>query len=220
MAYHISIRKHAEVLRRKGFSLNEIHGATGISKATLSVWLYNIELGNDARNRLLTKIKLGQVISAENKKRRAREAEEGFRMQAERLLKKVSISKTHARFICAMLYWCEGNKNPKSGMRFINSDPNLVKTFLRLLRTGFDLDESKFHPTLHLHTYHNPIMQLDFWSEVTHIDKKQFTRPYLKPNTGINKREGYPGCISVVYQSTVFARELQGYAKAFVKTFS
>ena len=45
-----------------------------------------------------------------------------------------------AKILCALIYWCEGAK-VKTGIAFTNSDPNLVRTFLHLLKTGFDIDE-------------------------------------------------------------------------------
>jgi hypothetical protein len=115
-----------------------------------------------------------------------------------------------------MIYWCEGGKNAKYGVAFTNSDPKLVRTFLTLLRENFNLDERKFHPGIHLHSYHSPGTQLDFWSKVTDIDKQQFIKPYLKPNTGKRIRKNYQGCISLRYASNDLARQLMAIAKAYL----
>lgn len=54
-------------LRGQGFSLNEILKEIDVSKSSVSEWVRNVPLSNSARKRLLTKIKLGQLISAENR---------------------------------------------------------------------------------------------------------------------------------------------------------
>jgi hypothetical protein len=78
------------------------------------------------------------------------------------------------------------------------------------------VNESKFHPCVHLHEYHSLEMQLDFWSKVTNIDKRQFIRPYIKGHTAKRKREGYQGCISIRYYDADLARRLTATAKAYL----
>ncbi len=111
----------------------------------------------------------------------------------------------------------QSRKARTKGVAFTNSDPNLVRTFLKLLRGLFDLDEKKFHPCIHLHSYHLPKAQLDFWSKVTDINKQQFIKPYRKANSGKRIREGYQGCIDVRYGSSDLARRLLATAKAFLQ---
>lgn len=55
----------AIALREQGYSLNEIIDRVGVAKSSVSVWVRNIPLTVKAKKRLLTKIKLGQLIAAE-----------------------------------------------------------------------------------------------------------------------------------------------------------
>jgi hypothetical protein len=127
------------------------------------------------------------------------------------------LDSTTSKAICSLLYWCEGNSSRYGKVSFTNSDPRLVKTFLHFLRNSFEIDESKFRPCVHLHQYHNPKRQLGFWSKTTGIPKKQFIKPYLKPNTGKRIRDNYPGCINIKYHSTDTARQLLMTAEAFLE---
>jgi len=86
----------------------------------------------------------------------------------------------------------------------------------RSIGVSFTLDESKFHPCIHLYSYHSPEKQLDFWSKVTDIDKQQFIKPYLKPNTGKRIHENYQGCISLRYFNNDLARQRMAVAKAYL----
>lgn len=70
MTYHIILKEKIIRERKKGASLNEIHKKTGISKGTLSLWLKDIKLSHAAEMILLKKIKRGQYISAEKKKKK------------------------------------------------------------------------------------------------------------------------------------------------------
>jgi transcriptional regulator with XRE-family HTH domain len=212
MAHSVFIRNKAKTLRRKGCSLKEISEELGVVKSTVAVWVQNVAMSKTAEIRLLAKIKRGQFVSARNRRAKTKALEKGYFQEA---LEEIRSNPNHEKIMCAMLYWCEGGKNPKD-IAFTNSDPHLVKTFLNLLRRSFSLDEKKFHPCIHLHSYHSLKKQLDFWSKITDIDIQQFMKPYRKPNGGKRLRENYQGCICIRYYSSDLARRLIAIAKAFL----
>jgi hypothetical protein len=100
-------------------------------------------------------------------------------------------------------------------MRFINSDPNLVHTFLSLLRRSFNIDENKFRVCIHLHDYHNELRQIKFWSKITDIPTGKFLKSFRKSNTGKRVRNNYNGCVSIRYHDVMVSRELLMTAQAF-----
>jgi len=200
-------------LRREGQSLKEISNKLNVSKSTVSLWVRDVVLSKDAEKLLLSKIKLGQYVGAEKKKAQTRAKEENYYNEA---VKELRRGASEDKIVCAMIFWCEGTKNVKNGVTFTNSDPKLVKKFLSLLRKTFQLDERKFRPCIHLHGYHSPQKQLDFWSKITDIDKRQFIKPYLKPNTGKRLHENYEGCISIKYHDNDLARRLTAFSKAYL----
>ena len=114
-----------------------------------------------------------------------------------------------------MLYWCEGEKHSPA-MRFTNSDPQMLNFFLKLFRSAFKIDESKLRVCLHLHEYHDQRQQKIFWSKITGIPEVQFSKIYLKPNTGLSKKEGYPGCVSLRYFDHKIALELEALSRLLV----
>lgn len=206
-------RHRAIALRSKGQSLNEISRYLKVAKSSVSLWVGDVPLTKIAKKKLLEKIKIGQFIAAENKKAKTRALEQKYMEDAK---SEIIHNPNHEKIICAIMYRCEGTKNPRNGLTFTNSDPLLVSKFLELLRKSFDVDENKFRPCIHLHSYHSPAKQLDFWSKITKINKKQFIRPYFKVNSGKRIRSNYPGCISVKYHSNDLARRVMATAKAFL----
>ena len=206
-------------LREQGFSLNEILKEIDASKSSVSGWVRNVPLSNNARKRLLTKIRLGQLISAENKRKQTEGILNKYSQEAILEIKSRNLDKIAAKIFCSLLYWCEGGKNHFYGVNFTNSDPRLVKTFLFLLRKSFDLNEKRFSPCVHLHKYHNIKSQLSFWSKVTNIPQSQFIKPFIKPNTGKRIRNNYPGCIAIRYHSNDLARRLLMTAEAFLSKY-
>src|SRR5688500_3339317 len=51
----------------------------------------------------------------------------------------------------SMLYWGEGAKSGKS-MRFINTDPYMLKLFMRFLREGFNVPDDKIRLRIMSHS--------------------------------------------------------------------
>jgi len=47
-------------------------------------------------------------------------------IEAQDVLSDVKGGRCYKQVLCAIIYWCEGAKNTSSGVRFINSDPNLI----------------------------------------------------------------------------------------------
>lgn len=203
-------------MRKRGRSLNEIHATTKIAKGTLSVWFSDVELSEHAQSKLLQKIKRGRYVSAENKKKRTRDAFQQYLKEGEEEIESLHIDAPLARIMCVLLYWCEGAKSEKTGIVFTNSDPDLVRTFLHLLRVGFDIDEKKFSVCVHIHKYHNAKTQLDFWSKTTNIPLGGFIKPYQKQNTGKRTRKDYQGCASIRYYSNDLARKILMLGKATI----
>lgn len=218
MKSRIEAKLKAIALRRRGYSLSEIMHSVKASKSSVSVWVRNEPLTPAGRERLLTKIKLGQLISAENKRKRTRIQIADFVKEAEEDISKMVLDSLHGKFMCALLYWCEGTKNYFQGVNFINSDSRLVSTFLFLFRKSFSVDEGKFRCCVHIHEYHDANKQITFWSKVTHIPEKQFIKPYLKPHTGKRIKADYQGCISIRYHDNTMARRLYALGETFIKS--
>ncbi len=130
-----------------------------------------------------------------------------FKAIASNLIQETEFTASINKVLASVLFWAEGSKHINH-IAFTNSDPVMIETFITLLRASYQLDESKFHVSVHLHEYHNKADILNFWSRVTKISLTQFIRPYLKPHTSIRKHENYKGCITVRYYDVKIAREL------------
>ena len=212
----IKERHKAIKLRERGYSLKEIARELGVAKSSVSMWVRDVALSSMAEKRLLTKIKLGQFNAAKNKLAKTKAIEDEYIKKAKKEISELNMGGYYSKLLCALIYWCEGAKSCNAGVNFVNSDPNLIKEFLKLLRSSFELDESKFRPCIHLHSYHDIKKQLDFWSKITDIDKRQFIKPYIKQNAGKRIHAHYEGCIAIKYHSNDLARQLNSVAKAFL----
>ncbi|MBI4992164.1 MAG: hypothetical protein HZB99_03020 [Candidatus Harrisonbacteria bacterium] len=209
-------RQKAIELRKKGYSLNEITDKLKVAKSSVSLWVRGLSISDLARRRLYLRGVTGRLRAAEVKLKEVNRKDEFYLMRGRKIVADLPANKNYQKILCAMIYWCEGVKSVEYGMCFMNSDPKLIKLFLKLLRENFEIREERFKALLHLHKYHNIDKEVAFWSEITHINKQQFLKTYIKENTGKRVRDNYRGCLSVRYYSADLARELSALGKVFL----
>src|SRR3989344_5437745 len=88
MAYPIEKKEKAVQLRKRGYSLKEVSQVLSVPKNTLSQWLRDIILTQRSKKRLLSKIRIGQLVSAEKKKQKVSEIYEEYLSKARKEIKK------------------------------------------------------------------------------------------------------------------------------------
>jgi len=212
---YIEKKEKALKLRQKGYSIKEISKVVDISKSTASLWVKTVKLNKKAVTILKDKQLAGYykaTIYFQN--RRHREENQNL-LEAKQIIDNVNKDINHCKIYCALLYWCEGGKSDKDGIRFINSDPILIKTFLTLFRKSFIIDEKKFRALMHLHNYHDERLQKNFWSKISEIPQNQFHKTFFKNNSGKNLKKDYPGCLAVSYNDRALARKIRTIYKSF-----
>lgn len=210
-------KEKAISLRKKGFSLSEISDTLHVAKSSASIWVKDVLLSKQAKQEIEKKRGAARERAAITHRKKVDSKLADADIYGREVVKRAAINADTARLLCAIMYWCEGTKIRRSEiLGFTNSDPLVIASFLRLLRAGFSIDEKKLRMTLHVHDYHDTDTQLRFWSKVTTIPLSQFHRPYRKPHTGIQTREGYQGCVSVRYLNVDFGRRLEAIATAFL----
>lgn len=209
MAYSETLRKQALRLRRNGDSILSIARQLNIAKSTVSLWVRDVPLSSSIQKYLTDRSSFG-LQKALCVLRAKRLAQRDIHKEEARNVLSSSFSlgdKNFWKLCAALLFWCEGNKH-LSDLRFTNSDPLLIRLFLTSLSTGFITSIKRFRAVVHLHKYHIEKDELHFWSQLTGIPLNQFYKSYLKEHTGIRKRAGYHGCISIRYGDASIARRL------------
>ena len=124
----------------------------------------------------------------------------------------------------AIAYWCEGAKSKphrrNDRVTFINSDPVLIRFFLRFLdSTGTPRTDLSFR--IYIHQSADVPAAQRFWLEITEAAAGQFRTPTLKrhnPKT-VRKNVGgdYHGCLRIdVNRSADLYRKIEGWAAAIM----
>lgn len=201
------ILAQARELRLLGNSYNQISLITNIAKSTLSIRLHNLKIPPATielmRAQRIQSQESGLRIIKINRENNINNIVDKVKIQIAKLPKE----KIYYQIIAALLYWGEGNKTG-SVVSLINSDPKMIKTFLTCLRQGYDIDESKLRALVHTHSYHDQNSIKQYWSKVTNIPLSQFTKNFVKPNTGKVRHLDYMGACRVRYYDVNIAHSL------------
>jgi hypothetical protein len=110
-----------------------------------------------------------------------------------------------------MLYVAEGAK-AETAFTFANSNPEIIRYWLYLLRTSFHVDESKFRIKVMSRADQDVEQLLQYWTSVTGIT--QHTKGHIDSRTTgkPTKRADYKGVCAVVYHDVSLRRYLDALA--------
>ncbi|MEK7115095.1 MAG: hypothetical protein AAB847_01930 [Patescibacteria group bacterium] len=213
-------------LRRNGLSIGVIEKRLGINRSTLSGWFKNIELTKKQKEKLhqrwLDGLALGRkkAVAWHNKQKINRL--QLAREEAGKVLDSINIeNKDILEIIIAMLYLGEGFKSSdQTGMG--NSDPLILKTFIKVLQNNYGLDLKDFRCDLHLRADQDPLEMKKFWSKELNISVDNFK--YVsndKRTLGSKTHANYKGVCSVFCGRVAIKRKLlyisQGLCERLVK---
>jgi transcriptional regulator with XRE-family HTH domain len=215
------LRVRARTLREQGLDYKKIAAELGVSKSSVSLWVRDLPRPPRLSYEECSKRAAEGVRRYWAAERPIREAER----EAARTAAAAEIGPLSDREIIiagAVAYWCEGEKNKphrrSDRVSFINSDPALVRFFLRFLDVaGIARERLIFRVYIHENADVEAAQQ--FWLEVTRAQADQFRRPTLKrhyPRT-VRKNTGadYHGCLTVkVRRGTDLYRKIEGWAPA------
>ncbi|HEY4479087.1 MAG TPA: hypothetical protein VI981_01905 [Candidatus Paceibacterota bacterium] len=116
----------------------------------------------------------------------------------------------------AMLYWAEGYNSPKGkGVDFANSNPQMIKLFLKFLRTTYELDEKRFRIYLYCYADQDVKGIISFWAETTDIPTSQFLKPYIRQDFRIDGRKMLHGLIHIRYHDKKLLIEIKNLIKYY-----
>lgn len=218
------LRSRAINLRKSGKTYSEIKKDTGVNipQSTLSYWFKNIKLSKNQKNRIdkivLKNIKKGQLAALKVNKIKRQAYLDSVENRVKHL-GKLMYNKDVAKISLAMLYLGEGSKVRKGSLMFGNSDPEIIKLFLGLLRHCYEIDEKKFRCTVQLRADQNIGKLEKFWHTITKISKKQFYKARIDPRTigKISKKPEYKGVCVIDYFSADILNEFKKIVEVIYK---
>lgn len=172
-------KQKAIILRKKGYSYSQIKEKLGINKSTLSGWLYNMPL-SQKRIKELRDLSPQRIERYRNTMRVKKET------RLNEVYKKASndIGKFSRREIFLLglfLYWGEGTKTANSSIQLTNTNPAMIKFFIRWLEL-LGVNKKDLKVKLHLYSDMDIDRSIAFWLKTLKISISQFKKPYIKKN--------------------------------------
>lgn len=204
-------------LRKSGFSYSEILKRVSVSKSSLSLWLRSVGLSNRQKQRLTEK-KIASMQRGWQKVKEQRLDKTRFiKEQARGEVKKITSGQLWA--IGTALYWAEGAKekahNVSQRVLFNNSDPLMIKIFLKWLKESVNIkpEEIKCEIYIHENSKNQVADVIKYWEQITGM---AIQNVYFKKNKMIKYRKNigvdYYGLLRVcVKRSTDLNRKIAGW---------
>lgn len=200
--------------RKNGLSYSEIMKVLPrrVSKSVLSYWLKDIPLNSDQKSSLLTRSTARLFVARQKGWAKKKELREAY---LDEIRKKVAAlpllleQKDIAQVALALLFISEGSK--QSGhLVFGNSDPYIIRLFLKLLRQCYEVNEAKFRCTLQCRADQDTTSLEKFWSEQTGIPPSQFYKSRIDARTigKPSRKPHYKGVCRIDYFSAHVYNEL------------
>jgi hypothetical protein len=116
-----------------------------------------------------------------------------------------------------MLYWAEGWKGGYL-LDFANSDPSMIKIYLRFLRNICGVNEDKLRVYMYCYANQNILTLKRFWSRITYIKLSQFTKPYVRKDFRKDKIDKMPyGLVHVRYADKKLYDQISKWHDQLVK---
>lgn len=208
----------ARIMRVNGESIKVIARKLAVSPASVSTWCRDIVLTSHQISQLELRYKdphYGRRQIYLNKIKKTKETK--IKQLKEEGIKDIGMLTDRDLFLVGIsLYWSEGfKKDSQAG--FANSDPKMIKLFLRwLLETcNYDRKDLILRVTANVsHKYRiNEIEK--YWSDITEIPVTQFRKPFFQNVTWkkeYERPEEYNGVLRIrVRKSTDFLRKIHGW---------
>lgn len=217
------LKLQAILLRRQGLSYSEILKRVRVAKSTLSLWLHSVDLSQPQKQRLTEKRLKAALRGAKARKEKRLATVRAIALQTSSDVKKITNNELF--FMGIMLYWAEGAKskehNPSQGVIFSNSDPLMVKLFLKWLKDVLGISEERLIFEIYVHdTYKERVDKFkNYWANVTGFPHQKFDRIYFKKHkvksNRKNIKDGYKGLLRVrISKSTNLNRKISRWIQA------
>ncbi len=171
-------------------SYSQIKSKINVSKSTLSAWLKEFPLSRQKINELRA-----------NSPKRIEKFRNTMRAKREKTFDSVfhkvgnELGRLSDRDILIggiFLYWGEGSKSADYTTAVSNTDPDVLKFFIKWLSL-FGIKKDKLKISLHLYSDMDINEEINYWSKELNVPKSNFKKPYIKKSklAGLSYKNGF-----------------------------
>ncbi|MFH0928192.1 MAG: hypothetical protein V1821_01825, partial [bacterium] len=192
----ITAKKLAIKMRRSGKSYGQILECLPVAKSSLSLWLRDVPLTSKQQRLIQVRhLKLARERASKTLHEKCAQRATLVIRDAWTQFKKLEQDPFFLSGLC--LYWAEGTKTNQR-FCFTNSDPTMIKFFLKWLRKYGEVAETNLRVQLNIHSLHSRERVEEYWSDITKIPLTQFIKTYIKKTSlGHRKNIQYNGTCAI-----------------------
>jgi hypothetical protein len=211
-------KKNAIQLRKLGKSYSQIKSTLGIPKSTLSDWLNEVGWSQKVKYTLAEKAKEDSSVRfhALNKIRKKhlirlyRTVEKEAKVEFESF-------KLHPLFIAGMtIHWGEGDKLTQYQVRVGNTDPRMIRVFVKFLYEVCNVPRQRVHAHLLLYPDLDPILCKNYWIKKSSLSQSHFRKSVTIEGRHKTRRLPYGVCYITV-NSTYLKRKVNTWLQLLSK---
>ena len=135
------------------------------------------------------------------------------------LKNKLTIKDKKLKVAGSMLYWAEGGKSlgKYCVVDFANSEPEMVKIFLRFLRNICGIKEKKLRVQLYCYPNQDIEYLKKYWYKITNIPLKQFIKPYIRKDFRKGNNRMKYGLVHIRYCDKKLLYQIEDWIKDYCK---
>ncbi len=205
-------KREAINLRLKGVSITAIALGLSVSKASVSNWVKDVELGSELMRKIKGRSHSRVAVESRRKSRLAREHEKRTAITTYARNQVSTINDKNLFFIGTALYWGEGSKKKRGVAEFTNSDPKMIRVMMEFFKRICNVPDSKFRGHVYLHNHLDVDGAEHYWSDVSGIPLSQFHRTSIQHNRNKVKKDTLPkGTFAIVICDTKLKLTLDGW---------
>lgn len=214
------LRAKAVEMRKAGYSYRQILETLPlpVAKSSLSLWLRDVPLTESQHQALRARTQQAVSTRAQSIRAQRIRRQEATIAEAKAQVQFVTESELFVAGLAA--YWAEGAKAKPwrpggERVQFINSDPDMIRLFLRWLSLlGITSEQLIFRISIHENADIDAAIR--YWTTLVGVPASEFRRPTLKrhnPKTvRYNTGDTYRGCLAIdVRRSTELYRRIAGW---------
>ncbi len=183
---YLKKKQRALVLRRQGYSYQEIAQSLRISKSTSYYWARKVLLTKVAQTKIDKKQKEAlrkgllayNAVYAKLRSQKAAAIREEYKKKAAKEIR--TLSRKDIRILGSALYWAEGGSKNRYSLRFANSNPMIINATMRFFREILNIPDEKIKARIHLYPDTDQKKAIDYWKKVTGLSRGNFHKPQVQ----------------------------------------
>ncbi len=178
------LKIQVQKMRKDGASLKEIADKLNLAKSTVSSWCREIDLTDEQRQNLFSKMikggHAGRLLWAQANREKKQVT---IDIANKEMSEMVGLIEERDRFISGIsLYWAEGSKaDSTSGFMFVNSDPVMIVFMYLWLIDFMNIKRKDIYVHISINEAHRSREEvvLNFWSNLLDLPMNQFNKTFF-----------------------------------------